>query len=209
MVKVKEMPYSEKYAIVQKNIKFEEEYVPSFIQRHLGNEAVAELQSIWQEGTKPIPENTSDEEKYEIAYGNWISIAKSEFKFIRERLGEDGIEQFKRAEVEALIRDNAGPALFMLKLVRAISPGSAFSMIAKQMAYQLQWITPYSVSELTRHRAVFDIPSCKILDFPDNDDLCLIGCQSIYPMWVAEQFKTEMKFERQGNSCICTLAPLR
>jgi hypothetical protein len=209
MAKIKEMPYSEKYALVQKNIKFDEGYVPSFIQRHLGDEAVAELQNIWQEGIKPIPENASDEEKYEIAYGNWISIAKSVFKFIRERLGEDGIEKFKRAEVEALIRDNAGPALFMLKLVRAISPGTAFSMIAKQMSYQFQWITPYSVSELTRHRAVFDIPSCKILDFPDNDDLCFIGCQSIYPMWVAEQFKVDMKFDRQGNSCTCTLAPLR
>jgi len=134
-------------------------------------------------------------------------MAKSNFNFIRKQLGEDGIEQLKRADVEALKRQIPGPALFLLRLVRAISLGSAFKMIANQMAYQLQWITPFSVSELTRHRVVYDIPRCKILDFPDSEDLCVIGCQSIYPMWLAEQFRVRMKAERQGNSCTLTLTP--
>ena len=107
-----------------------------------------------------------------------------------------------------LKRKNAGLTLFILGLVRAISPGSAFTMTAKQMAYQFQWITPSSLIELTRDRAVFDIPRCKVLDFPDSEDICLIGCQSVYPMWVAEQFKVGMKFERQGNSCTSTLTRL-
>jgi hypothetical protein len=208
MVKVREMPYSEKYALAQKNIKFEDEYVPSFIQRHLGNEAVAELQKICQEGVKPIPEGASDEEKYEIAYGNWISIVRSEYSFIRERLGEDGIEKFNRADVEALKRDNAGSALLILKLVRAISPGTAFSMIAKQIAYQLQWASPFSVSELSRQRLIIDIPRCKVLDYTGTDDICHVGCQRAYPAWFAEQFKVRMEANRQGNSCTITITPL-
>ena len=195
MVKVKEMPYSEKYANVLDNMKLYDTFIPSFVQKHLGDQAVVELQRIWREGVKPIPEDASFEEKYEIAYGNWIWMAKSNLSFIRRQMGEDGIEQFKRAEVEALKRKNASPALFI--------------MTAKQMTYQLQWITPFSVSELTRHRAVCNIPRCKILDFPDTEDLCVIGCQSIYPMWIAEQFMVRMTFERQGNSCTCTLTPLR
>ena len=98
--------------------------------------------------------------------------------------------------------------LFLLKLVRSFSPGTAFTMTAKQMGYQLQWLTPLSVSELTRHRAVLDIPRCKILDFPDTEDICVIGCKSTYSMWVAEQFMVEMKFKRKGNSCTGTLTPL-
>ena len=90
-------------------------------------------------------------------------------------MGEEGIKQFVRAEVDALKHENASPALLMLKLVRAISPGLAFTMVAKQTTYKLQWLSPYSVPELTRHRTVFDIPRCKILDFSDSDDLCLIG----------------------------------
>jgi len=208
MVSIKEMPYSEKYALVEDYIKFEEEWGLPFVQKHLGDEAAAELQKIWQEGVKSIPENASDEEKYEADYGNWISMAKNLWSLVRGKLGEDGIEKLKLAEVEALKRKNASPALFLLKLIRAVSPGTAFTMTAKQMAYQQQWLTPYSVPELTRHRAVLDIPSCKILDYPDTDDLCHIGCQTVYPMWMSEQFKVKMESNRQGNSCTITITPL-
>lgn len=208
MVKVKEMPYSEKYAIVLDQTRPDDALISPFIQKHLGDQALAELQSIWQEGVKPVPEDASDENKYEIAYSNFIWRAKSNFSFIRRRLGEDGIEQFALAEVEVLKRKNASPSLLILGLLRAISPGLAFNMTARQMAYQFQWITPASLVELTRNRAVFDIPRCKVLDFPDSEDLCVIGCQDAYPRWLAEQFKVVMKFERQGNSCTATLTRL-
>jgi len=209
MVKVKEMPYSEKYAKVIDNMKFDETFILPFVQKHLGDKAVAEVRKTWQEGTKPIPAGVSFEEKYEIAYGNWIWLAKNIYPFIRKQMGEDGIKKFEQAEVEALIKKNDSPGLFMLKIIRAFSPGTAFGMTAKQMGYQLQWLTPFSVTELTQHKAVLDIPRCKILDFQDTDDICFVGCQSTYPKWVAEQFKVEMTFNRQGNSCTGTLAPLK
>lgn len=124
-------------------------------------------------------------------------------------MGEEGIKKFERAEVEGLIKKNAGAALLLLNLTRVFSPSMAFVMTAKQMAYQLQWLTPFSIHELIRDKLVLDIPRCKILDFPDTDDLCFIGCQSSYPMWVAEQFKVRMEFVRRGNSCTCTVMPLR
>ena len=208
MVKVKEMPYSEKYAKVIDNMKFDETFILPFVQKHLGDQAGAEIKKTWQEGMKSIPAGGSFEEKYEVAYANWIWLAKNIYPFIRKRMGEDGLKKFERAEVEALIKKNANPALFMLKIIRAFSSGTAFGMTARQMSYQLQWLTPYSVPELTHTKAVLDIPRCKILDFPDTEDICFVGCQSTYPKWVAEQFKVEMKFNRQGNSCTATLAPL-
>ena len=206
MIPIKEMPYNEKYAIMQDNINHT--CVPSFVQKYIGDQAIVELQSIWEEGIKPVPEDASFEDKYEIAYGNWIWMAKSSYTFIRERLGEDGIEKLKRAEADALKQKNASPALLLLKLIRVISPSTAFKMIANNFSYQLQWITPFSLSEMTRNRVVYDIPRCKILDYPDNEDLCIIGCQCSFPMWVAEQFGVKMAFDRQGNSCIATLTPL-
>lgn len=208
MGKVKEMSYSEKYAKVIENMKFDEEFILPFIQENLGSRAVGVLKDIWQKGCKPIPEGASFEEKYEVAYGNWICLTKSVYSFILKQMGEDGIKKFECAEVEALKKKNVGPALLLLKLIGLFSPGKAFAMTAKQIAYQLQWLTPYSVSELTRNKTVFDIPRCKILDFPDTDAICLVGCQSTYPMWVAEQFKVYMKFSRLGNSCTWTLTPL-
>jgi hypothetical protein len=208
MVKVKEMPYDEKYAKVTDYMKFEETFILPFVQKQLGDQAVAELTNTWQEWIKPIPKGVSFEEKYEIAYSNWIWLAKNAFSFIREQMGEDGIKKFERAEVEALIKKNASPALFLLKLIRLFSPGTAFAMTAKQMGYQLQVFTPFSVLELTRHKAVLDIPRCKILYFPGTEDICFVGCQSTYPMWMAEQFMVDMKCNRQGNTCTITLTPL-
>jgi len=208
MVTVKQMPYAEKYTNVLDSIKLSETFAPSFVRDHLGEEAAAQLRNIWQESAKPVPDDASDEEKYEIAYANWISMAKSNLGFIREQLGEDGIKQLEQEEVEALKKKNASPALFLLKLIRAISPGTAFAMTNKQLAYKLQWITPFSVSEMTRGKVVFNIPRCKILDFPDTEDLCVIGCQTIYQKWMAEQLMVDMGFERQGNSCTATVTRL-
>lgn len=208
MVKVKEMNYSEKYTKVMDNIKFDESFIFPFVNKHLGDKAVSELKDIWQKGFKPIPEETSWEEKYEAAYGNWIWLAKNIYPFLRKRLGEDGLKKFELVEVKALKKKNESPALLFLKCIRLFSPSTAFAMTCKQMGHQFQWITPFSVSELTQHKAVFDIPRCKILDFPDTDDMCVLGCQSTYPMWMAEQFKVNMKWNRQGNSCTGTLTPL-
>ena len=209
MVAVKEMPYSEKYAKVTDNIKFDESFILPFVKKYSGDQAVSELKGIWQKGFKRIPEGASFEEKYDVAYGNWIWLAKNIYPFIRKEMGEGGLKKFEDAEVKALIKKNASPALLMLKIIRVFSPRTAFAMTCKQMGYQLQWLTPFSMPELTRDKAVLDVPRCKILDFPDTDDMCLVGCQSTYPMWVAEQFKISMKWNRQGNSCTGILAPLK
>jgi len=208
MAQVKEMPYSEKYAKVMDSIKFDEAFIFPFVREQLGDQSVGELKGIWQKGFKPIPEGASFEEKYEVAYGNWIWLAKNIYPYIRMQMGEDGIKKFERAEVEALKKKNASPALLLLKFIRFFSPGTAFAMTCKQMGYQFQWLTPFTVPELTRHKAVIDIPRCKILEFQDTDEMCLLGCQSTYPMWVAEQFKVSMKWNRQGNSCTGVLTPL-
>lgn len=209
MAEIKQMPYEEKYAKVADNVKLDETFILPLVQNRLGDNAVAELKGLWDEGVKPVPEGASSGEKYEIAYGNWIWMAKSAYGYIRERMGEEGIKEFDEAEVRALKRKNAGPALYMLGLVRIFSTSSAFSMITKQLAYQLQWVSPFSVTELSRDRAVINFPKCKILDYPGTEDLCHIGCQSTYPRWMAEQFKIKMEFERQDNgSCIGVITPV-
>jgi len=205
MQEIKTMPYSEKYAIVLDKIKPDDVLISPFVRKHLGEQALIELQKLWQEGVKPIPGDASDEVKYEIAYSNLMWQGKSSLKFIRMHLGEDGVEQYKLAQVEELKRKNASPALIILGLLRAVLPGFAFVMTAKKMAYQFQWITPFSLVELNRDKAVFNIPRCKVIDFPDNEDSCIVDCQGAYPMWLAEQLKVGLKFEPQGNSCTAIL----
>jgi hypothetical protein len=204
----KSMSYSEKYDIVSDSIRFGERLTQDFVRRNLGDQASADLRQAYQDVLEPIPEDASAEEKYEAAYGNWHRLGTTNFGFIRERLGEEGIDRFVDLEVEALVRKNASPTLLVLSVIRALAPRTAFSMTAKEFAYRLQWITPYSVSEISSGKVVFDIPRCKVLDHPQPDDLCQIGCQRVYPMWVARQFKVRMELEPQGHRCTCTVTPL-
>jgi hypothetical protein len=148
------------------------------------------------------------EEQYEKAYANFIAMARINFQFIREKLGHQGIKEFEAAEVEALKRANTDFATTLLGLIRAISRATAFKMTAEQFAYDIQWMTPSKLVEQSRDRLVFDIPSCKILDYEGTDDICFIGCQRAFPAWVADQFKVDLSFNRQGKRCTCTVIPL-
>jgi hypothetical protein len=208
MVTIKEMPFSEKYANVVDAIKLEESVVPAFAEKHLDAQAVAKLQWFWHDGFERIPDYAHYKDKYEAAYGNWIRMGQTSFNYIRDRLGNDGVELLKLADVEALKRKNASPSLLLLKLLRIFVPGYVFSIISKQLSYQLQWISPFLVTELSSERLVLNMPKCQIKNYPNTEDLCNIGCQSIYPMWLAEQFKVEMKANRKWNSCTLTFSPL-
>jgi len=63
-------------------IKSHDVLLSPFIKKHLNEQALVELKKLWQEGVKPIPEDASAEEKYEIAYGNLMRQGKSNLKFI-------------------------------------------------------------------------------------------------------------------------------
>ncbi len=208
MVEFTKMSTRTKLDYVLKNIKIDYVYIPAFLLKHLGNQGVEELQAIWQQGFRQIPENISAAEKFEIAYSNWIWLAKNTYSFIRRQLGEDGIRQFECAEIEMLKGKTPATLMHMLKLVRLLSPGSAFMIVARQLTYQLQWFTPLLVPELTRHRLVVQVPHCKILDFADTDDLCCIGCQSTYSIWMAEQFWMAMQTECHDGGCTKILTRL-
>jgi hypothetical protein len=112
------------------------------------------LKSAWEKVVEPVPDNASDETKYEIVYHNWIRQWESVFNLIRTQLGEEDVEEFTRADVNALKKENSGPALLLLKVMQVLSPSFAFSLTAKQMTYQLQWFTPFTVPELTGRKAV-------------------------------------------------------
>jgi len=207
MQETKTMPYNEKYTIVLDKIKSHDLLISPFIKKHLDKQALIELQKLWQEGIEPIPKDASDEVKYEIAYSNLMWQGKSSLEFIDMHLGEDGLEQYKLAQAKELKAKNTSPALTILGLLRTIAPGSAFIMTARKMAYQIQWLLPsMSLVELTPDKAVYSIPKCKVVSYPDMEKACTIDCQGAYPIWLAEQLKVRLKFERQGNNCTAILS---
>jgi hypothetical protein len=76
---------------------------------------------------------------------NWMSGASAAFGFVREPMADEGIDQMAKTGAEALMRENANPSLVFLRLIRAISPGTAFQMVSKKSVYEMQYLTDYSV----------------------------------------------------------------
>jgi hypothetical protein len=205
MVKIKEMPYKEKYGMVLSNMKIEGPGM-AFIEKQLGKQAVTDLQQEFQKGIKPIPKNASDKEKYEIASSNLSWMGGTKYSFVKSRLGDEGINQCIRVDVGFLKTVTPRPALFLMSLIRLISPGAAFTMMMKQMAYKFQYGGPTALSELSQNKAVMEVKPCNMLNFPGGESLCIL-CQRETPIWLREQFKIETKVNRKENGCSFTFNP--
>jgi hypothetical protein len=205
---VQEMPFEEKYENVNDAIDLFRSFVPPFVKRHLGPQAERELRRRWRENTEVVAIDAPADQQYERSYANWVAMARVNFELIRERLGEEGIDKFVEAEAAELKRHNADMNVSLLDLIRIFSRPTAFKMMADKFAYQTLWITPYATTKLTKQIMVFEIPSCKVLDYPETDDVCKIFCQRVYPRWLADQYKADVRFDRRGNSCTCTVRPL-
>jgi len=207
MVEIKEMPYDEKYSGVLSYMKLLDDNVLSLVEKELGAQKVAELRTFWQNVTQTIPEDATYEEKFNIAYGNWVRKYVSAFNFVSDNLGKNGVEKWKDWAVENLKRKSSSPALFLLKLMRAVTPQTAFRTFAKQVSYQMQVFGPLSVSELSGNRLVVH-SHCKVLDYADSEVLCTIGCQKAFPVALKDVFNVKVTFEPKGKSCTATFAPL-
>jgi len=79
MVEIKEMPYDEKYSSMLSYMKLLDDNVLPLVEKELGAQK-AELRTIWQKGTQTILEDVTYEEKFDIAYGNWVRKYASAFK---------------------------------------------------------------------------------------------------------------------------------
>jgi hypothetical protein len=60
MVKVKEMPHSEKFAKVLNQIMEDDINANlTLLRKHVDEQVAAELKNLWQDRVKPVPENAS------------------------------------------------------------------------------------------------------------------------------------------------------
>ncbi|HEX9907393.1 MAG TPA: hypothetical protein VGB78_02865 [Thermoplasmata archaeon] len=206
-MQVKEMPFEEKLQSVRDYIALTESVVFPLVRRRLGEDVVQELRGMWDKGTHELPDDAGAKDKYEQEYADWINKYATSYDFIRERLGNSGIEELEHEVVEALKRMNASLALSVLGLVRAVSKVRAFRMLKSQLVYKLQVFGSSTISETTRDRLAFDVPTCRILDYPGGEIFCQSGCQVLFPGWMKDQFHIVFEAQRQGKSCKLTIMP--
>jgi len=208
LVKIKEMPFKAKYEFCINGAKALEVFGFPLVKERLGDGKLDELKSILQKQSRVIPEDASYEEKYEIAYSNWLRNWQSAYNLVRSELGESGTEEFVRRAVNYWEKQFPRAALYMMNFVRAISPQTAFRTFGKQFAYQWQAYMDFSVPEFSGKRIVLSVPHCKTLDYEGCEDTCTVACQKLIPLWLKEQFKIKMALEPVEKSCTVTFTPI-
>lgn len=206
MVSVKEMPYSEKYDGVLFYYQILEGFAPRLVKEELGEKKVAELRDIWKNESETIPVDASDQDRYEIAYRNFMRNWVSAHNFMREHRDEIGATRFLQEAVSGWRHRYSGDAR-LLRLVGSLSRKTAFQTLAKQLAYKLQVFSPFVVSELSGDRMILTVNPCKILGMPAGSDFCSLACQNIIPHWLENQFKIVMNPTRHGANCAVTFEP--
>lgn len=208
MVENKQMPFEEKFKMVLNYHDGLDDEVLPLIKAKLGDQKVIEIKRIWREELKPTPYNATSEENYNIAFNNWLTNWGTAYRFILENMGEEGLNKFKELAVAFIKSTIPLPAVQMMKIMRKIIPGASFKMIAKNIAYQTQVFTPFSVSELTNKKLVIDIPQCKVLDHPNGENFCKLGCQEISTIPLRDLFQINFVMNRHGKSCSGVCTPL-
>jgi len=203
---VQEMPYQEKFEGILSYMRMVEDFAPKLIKKELGKEKVEELQNIWKKEIKPIPEDASDKDKYEIAYRNFMWKWVSANNLMSTYQGDDGTKNYMKAAIAAWNRRYAlRGSLF--KVVGVVSRKNAFRTIAKRLAYQLQAFSPFAVNELNEKRMVLTVSPCKILENDNGSNFCTMACQNIIPSWLEAQFNVKMNLNRQGPDCSVIFEP--
>ncbi len=202
----KELPYSEKLGSILVYTKMTEDFAQKLVSTEFGKEKVAELQNLWTQGIETIPEGISDREKYEIAYRNFMRKWVYASNFFSVRGGDAGATKYIHAAIEAWKRKYASDAL-ALKFMGGFSSKTAFRMLTKRLAYQLQTFSPFSVTEFKDNRMVLSVKACKILTDRNGAKFCTLACQNIIPSWLQAQFNLKMNPNRQGDNCTVIFEP--
>ncbi len=203
---IKDMPNKERYEGVLEYKKVLESFAPQLVNSELGREKMNELFDKWKKESEPIPIDSSDETKYEIAYRNFLQNWVTANRLMTENHGDEGTNKFMKAAIKGWKQKHAATAT-KLRLMGGISSSTAFKALATQLGYHLQIFSPFTVSELNEDHMVLNIAKCKILDTRKRNDFCLMACQNIIPSWLEEQFNVKMDLRPQGSSCTATFTP--
>ena len=206
MPEFKEMPYSEKLGGILVYTKMSEDFAQQLVTEEFGKERVDELRSLWTQGIEAIPEGSSDQDKYEIAYRNFMRKWVYANNFMTVREGDAGATKYMHAAIEAWKRNYAFKA-FVLRIVGGISRKTAFGMLARELAYKLQMFSPFIVTEFKEDRMMLSVSPCKILTDRNGAKFCTMACQNIIPSWLQTQFNVKMNLNRQGDNCSVVFEP--
>jgi hypothetical protein len=205
MIEIKKMTFNEKLRNIQKYEKNIRSYTLSLVKDKLGKEKLEELETLWKNNSQPIPTDAKDEEKYEVAYKNYLQTYVIGEHFMAKHQGDFGVAEFNRAAIKSMRKTGATPSNVLAKTMMTITPKTSFETIAKELAYRLQVFSPFTVDQLNESQMVLKLTPCKIAS--NSRDFCNVACQNVIRVWLEAQFNMKMVSTIQGTNCTVKIAP--
>ncbi len=206
MIVTNQMPSKEKLEAIERLDNLVEDFAPKVVKEVLGLEKVQELRNTWATQFEHIPIEASDQEKYEIAYRNFLKKWVAANNLMDKYEGEVGTSKYLKAAITGWKKQYSSNSFF-LKTIWGLSPKIAFHKLASQLAYALQVFSPFTVTELTETRMTLSVDPCKIAETPEGSNFCVMACQNIIPSWLESEFNVKMRHNRQGKTCTVTFEP--
>ena len=206
MAEFRQMNFNQKLASILSYTNIVEHFAPQVVQRELGEEKLSELRNLWTQSTQTIPAEAPDNEKYEVAYRNFMYKWVSANNLMRSNKGEEGTAIYMKAAISGWKKKYSRSSP-MLKIIDAFSRKKAFQLLSNRLAYELQAFSPYTITEQKEKRMILDVSPCKIIKDKNGADFCVMACQNIIPSWLQAQYNLKMFSNRQGENCKVTFEP--
>ena len=208
MIEVQEMPFNEKLEGILLMQSIVENFAPKLVKSEFNDQKLRELRNIWKDESEPISLEATDEEKYELAYKNFLQNWMSGKNFMQKYGGGLGVRNYVKAATNAWKSQYSNYEM-PIKVLSRVSSKTAFKMLAKRLAYQLQIFSPFTVSELSDDKMVLEMTPCKIACTRSSNDFCLMACQNILPAWLQASYNVKMILNPQGKNCTAILTPFK
>lgn len=201
------MSFSEKLKSIQRFEKNIRSYTSSLVKDQLGTEKLEELKLLWNKDFQPVPQNATDEEKYDVAYRNYMQTFVIAAQFMARNQGDHGIAEFNRVAIESMKRTGATPSNVLAKTLMTFAPKSSFQTIAKELAYRLQAYSPFTVDQLDENQMVLTLTPCKVAS--NSQMFCNDACKNVIRVWLEAQFNLKMVSDTQGTNCTVKISPFK
>jgi hypothetical protein len=151
------------------------------------------------------PTDAKTEEKYEVAYKNYLQTYVIGEHFMAKYKGDFGIAEFNRAAINSMKKTGATRGTVLAKTMMSVTPKISFQMIAKEMAFRLQVFSSFTVDQLDENQMVLRLAPCKVAS--NSRDFCNVACQNVIRAWLEAQFNINMVSTVQGTDCTVKIVP--
>jgi hypothetical protein len=195
------MPDKEKFTHVFGMVRLYQKYVPSFVEQHLGYAEMHNLRSVWQAGIIPIHDESSDQEKYEQAYNNWLWMARCSHDALSDQLTKEEILEYKRLLLKLYVQLQDNPDLAMLRLF------NAHGRLAKELIHRMQWLTPIELTSFSNRKVTCIVHDCKIRQTPQSERVCRVDCMHVGAAVANKVYHLRRDTVPEDHGCMITLTP--